>query len=791
MKTTRRRLLQGGAAILALPKLAKAETVPGGSVLWYDRPATEWTQALPIGNGRLGAMVFGGIADDHIQINEDTLWGGGPHAYVNPEAGTHLARLRDLIFKGDIGEAEHLTAKMMGRPPTLMPYQPLCNLRFHFEGQRDTTAYRRSLSLDDAISTVRYRAGNTGYRREVFVSHPDRVLVTRLSADRPGSLNFRVSLDSPQPGAVTKIIASDMLELTGRIEPRQNPDGSWTASWSEPGLAYAGLLHLRLESGTLTPDAGGLHVRGADAVTLLFGAATGFRNDHDIGADPLEMSRRCIEAAAAKTYADLRAAHVADHQSLFHRVHLDLGKGGGADQPTDVRIENFNATNDPSLVALYYQFGRYLLISCSRPGSQPANLQGIWNKDILPAWGSKWTTNINLEMNYWLAETGGLWEMQQPLWDLVDGLQAAGAQTARVHYGAAGWVLHHNTDLWRATAPVDGAWGMWPMGGVWLANQMWDHYRFSADMIFLRKRAYPAMKGAVRFVLDFLVEAPKGTRFAGYLVTNPSTSPENQYLLNGKPAYLTYAATMDIELITELFKSFADASRLLDRDADLREQAGKTLKRLPPLQIGRQGQLQEWIEDYAETEPHHRHVSHLWALYPGHGITPQHTPELAAAAKRSLELRGDDGTGWSKAWKSALWARLGDGDHAYALLRGLIAHSTLPDMFDTCPPFQIDGNFGGAAAIAEMLVQSGDGAVSLLPALPQAWPEGRVSGLRARGGITLDMAWHNHRLLHATLRSAFPQSVTVRAHGRAAVVTLTPGKAVRLGGDLRATGEKA
>jgi alpha-L-fucosidase 2 len=432
-------------------------------------------------------------------------------------------------------------------------------------------------------------------------------------------------------------------------------------------------------------------------------------------------------------------------------------------------------------VALYYQYGRYLLISSSRAGGQPANLQGIWNQDLLPAWGSKWTTNINLEMNYWPAETGALWETQTPLWDLIDDLQVAGAKTAQRYYGAHGWVVHHNSDLWRATTPVDGPWGLWPMGGVWLSNQMWDHYTFSGDEAFLRNPAYPAMKGAAEFVLDFLVEAPAGSPVAGKLVTNPSTSPENRYLLDGKPVGLTYAPTMDIELINDLFNHVRAAARHLGVDAALVSRIDAAQPRLPPLQIGHKGQLQEWIEDYPETEPDHRHVSHLYALYPGDAISPDKTPALAMAARRSLELRGDGGTGWARAWKTALWARLGDGDHAYKLLHDLIAENTLPNMFDDCPPFQIDGNFGGTAAIAEMLMQSRIGEITVLPALPSRWQDGEVDGLRARGGLRVGITWRKGVPTEVRLLSTTATSVHLRYQHQRIVVALEPGKELTVG----------
>jgi alpha-L-fucosidase 2 len=780
MAATRRQVLQGAAASLALSARAAGAQPRGEQTLWYRQPAAQWTEALPLGNGRLGAMVFGGVAEDRIQINEATLWGGGPHDYTNPDAHAHLAQLRALIFAGKIAEAEALSGRMMGNPVLLMPYQPFCDLRLAFAGV-EPVDYRRALSLDDASATLSYRAGDTRFRREVIVSHPGQILAVRLTADRPGQQTFSLALDSPQPGAAVQA-AGDTLRLTGRIQPRENPARSWTGSWDKPGLGYAALARVRAEGGTVRAQDGRLHVEGADAVTILFSGATSFRNYKDIGADAAARAQGFLDAAWPLPFDTLRAAHAADHQALFRRVTLDLGTN--PDRPTDQRIADAKTADDPALAALYFQFGRYLLISSSRPGGQPANLQGLWNDQLRPPWGSKWTTNINLQMNYWLAEAGNLWETQAPLWDLIGDLQQTGGDTARVHYDAGGWVLHHNSDLWRAAAPVDGAWGQWPMGAVWLANQMWDHYRFTRDRRFLETRAWPAMLGAARFVLDTLVEAPPGSPVAGKLVTNPSFSPENTYLLDGQKAQLTYAATMDLELIGELFDAVAAGAQLLARDADMRAAVLAAKDRLPPLQVGARGQLQEWIVDYPEAEPEHRHVSHLWALYPGHGIGPDTTPGLAAAARRSLELRGDGGTGWAKAWKIALWARLRDGDHAHRMLRGQLAQSTLPNMFDTHPPFQIDGNFGAAAAVAEMLVQSDDRSVSLLPALPSAWPRGKVAGLRARGGLTVDMEWRGGALARAVLVADADRAVTVKSGGHSMELSLTARRPLRLGATL-------
>jgi len=623
---------------------AATETSDSDLKLFYDKPATKWTEALPLGNGRIGAMVFGGTEDERLQINESTLWGGRPHDYTNPDAYAYLQEIRQLIFAGKVDEAEELSEHLMGRPKLLMPYQPFCDVRLHFPGHGQATEYSRELRLEDATAQTHYWVGPTKFRREVFVSYPDQVLVIRLTASQPGRITFSVSMDSPQSGTRVESSGNNTLQLTGQIQPRQNPAASWTGSWDQPGMRFAAVLKISPDGGSVRNTEGRLEISHANSVTILFSNATSFRNYRDISGDAPTAARAYLQHASKRSYAQLRQRHVEDFQRLFSRVRLHLGEDRSR-ETTDRRIQSFAENDDPSLIALYFEFGRYLLISSSRQGGQPANLQGIWNEDLLPAWSSKWTTNINLEMNYWQADAGDLWETEEPLWSLIRDLRVTGAETARTHYHSNGWVLHHNTDLWRATAPVDGPWGIWPVGGVWLANQMWDHYQFSGDREFLRQQAYPAMKEAAEFALGILVDAPAGTLFAGRLVTNPSTSPENQFVLNGTPHNLTYAPAMDRELIRELFQNCRHAAEILGTDGEFRTALDRAEKLLPPLKIGKRGQLQEWIEDYPEVEPAHRHVSHLYSLYPGDDISLKTTPELAAAAEKSLELRGDGGTG--------------------------------------------------------------------------------------------------------------------------------------------------
>jgi len=781
-------------ALLALTQLSLAQT---DLRLWFDTPATNFTQSLPLGNGRLGAMVFGGVNEERIVLNESSLWSGGPQDADRSDAAQYLPEIKRLLLEGKNDEAEKLvyahficqgkgSNQARGKDEPYGSYQVLGNLKLSFPSG-EARYYQRELNLNDAVARIRYAQDGVRFAREIFVSAPDEAIIIRLTTNEPGAIQFNATLDRPERFAT---VADGNNGLLMRGQLNNGTDGN--------GMKYAVRLRVLAKGGTTNIDGAVVRVEKANEALIFITAATNFQGFAGRQtANELTASATDLQKAVTKKFAALLAAHKSDYEKYFNRVSLTLPENNNTfSLPTDQRLRAVaNGANDPALAALYFQFGRYLLISSSRPNGLPANLQGIWAEEVQAPWNADWHLNVNVQMNYWLAENTNLSDLHEPLFALISSLQKPGERTAKMYYNARGWVAHVITNLWGFTAPGEGAnWGSTSTGAAWLCQHLWDHYLFTRDKEFL-KRAYPVMKGSARFYADMLIEEPKNK----WLVTALGNSPENAFQMsNGKTAHVAMGPTIDQQLLRYLFDACIEASKTLNTDAEFRKELSEKRARLAPTRIGRDGRVMEWLEEYNEPEPTHRHVSHLWGLYPGAEITPEATPTLAAGARKTLEGRGDMSTGWSLAHKLNFWARLSDGNRCDKLLKMLLMPvgfrkiegvtnqgGSYDNLFDAHPPFQIDGNFGAAAGIAEMLVQSHNAAIRLLPALPDAWIEGRVTGLRARGGFEIDIVWKHVQLTSATIRSLLGESITIRYGGKELKLKTSKGQSYKLNAELK------
>lgn len=727
--------------------------------LWYNKPAgNTWENALPIGNGFLGAMVYGNVEHEIIQLNENTIWSGGPNRNDNPNALASLPEIRKLIFDGKHKEAEKLADQnFISKKSHGQMFQPLGNLNLKFDGHEKYSNYRRELDIQNAISTTTYQVDGVIYTREAFVSFAERVIVIHLTANKKGSISFAANYATQHKVKNFNISAAKDLEISGTASDHEGVKGL---------IKFKGISRIKLDKGSLEESEGSLKVKGADAATIFISIATNFNNYNDVSGNENQRVLDYLNKGSHKSYSKLKKEHIVAYQKYFNRVKIDLGTTPEVNLPTDERLKIFRNSNDPQFVALYYQFGRYLLISSSQPGSQPANLQGIWNNSLTPAWDSKYTININAEMNYWPAEKTNLSELHAPFLQMVKDLSVTGQETAKTMYGTRGWMAHHNTDIWRATGAVDGAfWGLWTAGGGWASQHLWEHYLYNGNKEYLAS-IYPVLKGAALFYVDFLVQHPKHN----WLVVNPGNSPENAPQAHNGSS-LDAGTTMDNQIVYDVFSTTIRAAEILNQDASLIDTLKTKRSLLPPMQVGKYNQLQEWLDDIDDPKDDHRHVSHLYGLFPSNQISAYSTPELFAASKNTLLHRGDVSTGWSMGWKINWWAKLQDGNHAFSLIKNQLTPmginpgggGTYNNLFDAHPPFQIDGNFGCTSGITEMLVQSSDGAIHLLPALPDVWPEGSIEGIRARGGFEIvEMKWKNSQITKLIVKSTLGGNLRLR-----------------------------